>query len=132
MKVIICGGRTYKLTLDDLAWLDDFHATHMLSEVITGGANGADAGAAQWAEMRGINCVIFPANWVGDGKKAGVLRNIRMLWYLETISRSILESAAVIAFPGGKGTAHMCGLAGNRNHGVPVYLNGNSSFETEG
>lgn len=116
MKVVICGGRSYRLTPNDLTWLDAFHAEHVISEVITGGASGADTDATQWAETCGINRVIFPANWAGDGKKAGPLRNSRMLWYLETPTprRSVFEPLAVIAFPGVKGTEHMCGLARNR------------------
>ena len=86
MKVIICGGRWHELTNEDRAWLDDFHAENAISAVITGMSAGVDICADIWAQERGINRVLFPANWEGEGKKAGPLRNARMLWYLRNMS----------------------------------------------
>ncbi len=73
-------------------------------------ARGADLLAAAWARSRGIPARPFPADWNRDGKAAGFLRNVRML----REGRPDL----VVAFPGGKGTAHMVGLA--RRAGVAV------------
>ena len=122
MKVIICGGRWHELTNEDRAWLDDFHAENAISAVITGMSAGVDICADIWAQERGINRVLFPANWEGEGKKAGPLRNARMLWYLRNMSMPRHDPMAVIAFPGGKGTKNMCDLA--RGAGVPVYYLG--------
>jgi len=111
MKVIICGGRSYNFMAEDRAWLDDFHAEHVLSEVITGGAPGADICGDIWAQERGIIRVVFPANWEGEGKNVGPLRNARMLWYLASAVGYDNAECAVISFPSGKGTKIMCYLA---------------------
>jgi len=66
--------------------------------------------AAAWALSRGIPAIAFPADWNKDGKAAGFVRNARML----RDGRPEL----VVAFPGGKGTAHMVKLA--RDAGVAV------------
>jgi hypothetical protein len=71
---------------------------------------GADSLAAAWAMSRGIPTLAFPADWKKDGKAAGFIRNATML----RDGRPEL----VVAFPGGKGTAHMVNLA--RAAGVPV------------
>jgi hypothetical protein len=80
--------------------------------VIAGGARGADTLAAQWAADRGIPAEVYMADWQGQGRKAGPIRNQRML----DEGRPDL----VAAFPGGKGTAGMMALA--RKAGVPVIV----------
>jgi len=49
------------------------------SLVISGGARGADAIAADAAVERGISTMIFPADWQRYGRSAGAIRNQRML-----------------------------------------------------
>lgn len=95
VKVLICGGRDFS---------DDSKVLRVLkrvkpSLVITGGCRGADRLADRIAERLGIPRAVYPANWNGEGKKAGILRNQRMLdeaW-----------PDLVIAFPGGRGTEDM-------------------------
>jgi hypothetical protein len=102
-RAIIAGGRHYALTDADRAALDDLHATLTIAEVVSGGADGADAGGERWAKDRGIPILRFPADWDRHGKAAGPLRNAAMADYLA-------ESAAqrvCILFPGGNGTASM-------------------------
>jgi YspA, cpYpsA-related SLOG family len=110
MRILVCGGRNYAGHHALNAALDDIHAAQPVSQVIHGAARGADSLAAAWARSRGIPPLAFPADWKKDGKAAGFLRNARML----RDSRPDL----VVAFPGGKGTAHMVKLA--RNAGVAV------------
>jgi len=95
-KIIVCGGRDF--TDKEVVWgyLDKLHA---VSLVITGGARGADKLADQWAEERGIARAILPANWNGEGRGAGHIRNKRML--------DLMEPHFVVAFPGGRGTQSM-------------------------
>lgn len=76
MRVVVCGSRTWtdrKLIRDRLADLPSG------TEVITGAARGADTLADNYAREHGLNRVIFPANWTGDGRAAGPMRNRRML-----------------------------------------------------
>lgn len=99
VRVIICGGRDF----DNVIWmrerLEDFHhRVGNITTVIHGGASGADAFAGAWARNRGIDVEVFRAEWAKDGKAAGPIRNQRML---------AREPEAVIAFPGGRGTADM-------------------------
>jgi hypothetical protein len=67
-------------------------------EIISGGADGADAMAKRYAHARGWPYREFPADWKKWGKAAGILRN-----------RDIVRHAdQVIAFWDGesRGTAH--------------------------
>lgn len=106
MIVIICGGRGYTLTAHDQAWLEALHAETPFREVITGGATGADAGAKHWADHHGIDTVTFHPNWTQYGTSAGPRRNARMRTYLWAL-RQHGADVAVLAFPGGEGTADM-------------------------
>lgn len=106
MRLLVCGGRDYG---DRLAIMEALKA--LAPEcVITGGARGADAIADKAAESLGIARMVFPANWNGDGKAAGPIRNARML----KEGRPDL----VLAYPGGRGTADM--IAKARRADVPV------------
>jgi hypothetical protein len=99
LRVLICGGRDFC----DAAWLaramDDIHARTPISEVIAGGARGADTLGAEWASSRGIPLRVFMAEWETFGRAAGPIRNQRML--------DEGKPMLVVAFPGGRGTADM-------------------------
>ncbi len=98
MKVLVCGGRDYRD--QDRMWraLDACHKKHGITMVIHGGAAGADVMSGDWALEKGIHCATVNALWTRYGKKAGPHRNAAMLE---------LKPDAVIAFPGGRGTANM-------------------------
>lgn len=102
MRLLVCGGRGYNDLARGRAVLDRFHAKHPVSILIQGGANGADFMAAQWALANGIHCAEVAALWRAYGKAAGPKRNAAML---------SLAPDAVIAFPGGAGTANMVAQA---------------------
>jgi YspA, cpYpsA-related SLOG family len=110
MKVLVCGGRDYGDLMALFRTLDGLHAACSFSEVIEGGARGADTMAGQWARARGIELRIFPAEWQRYGRAAGFERNRRML--VEG------RPEMVVAFAGGAGTRMMVGLA--RQAGVKV------------
>lgn len=109
MKLIVCGGRDYQDFERLIAVLDAVHAKRKITMLIEGGANGADAHAATWAEQNKIPRVTCHANWRHLGGYAGPARNKLML---------DLGADGVVAFPGGKGTASMVSLAKGR--GVKV------------
>jgi len=109
MKLIIAGGRNYVLTQDDHAALDKLHRHQKVTEVVSGGANGADKGGEDWGLDQGIKIIRFPAYWKEHGISAGPIRNDKMAKYAD----------AVALFPGGKGTLNMFITA--RARGIKVY-----------
>ncbi len=110
MKILVCGGRDYANASALNQALDAIQRENNVTRLIHGAARGADSLAAAWARSRGIPALAFPADWATHGKAAGFRRNEAML----REGRPEL----VVAFPGGKGTAHMVSLA--KAVGVPV------------
>lgn len=114
-RVLVCGGRDYdnrervRRTLD--AALEAARAAGKVVVIIHGNARGADLLADQYARERSLTVIPFPADWNLHGKRAGPIRNIKML----TESRPHV----IIAFKGGSGTAHMVRIG--KEAGVPVY-----------
>jgi hypothetical protein len=107
VKLLVCGGRDY----DDKEFLFEFldsvsfdigDTPRKITHLIHGNARGADAFAHGWAVTRGVQPVMVPALWDLHGPSAGAMRNIAML---------ALGPDLVVAFPGGKGTAHMVRIA---------------------
>ena len=106
VKVIIAGGRDYE-NYNELKCMAD----HMLGKlmdthdivIISGGARGADAMAMRYANHRGFELIVMPADWNTFGRSAGYKRNAQMA-----------EAAThLIAFWDGKssGTKHMIDIA---------------------
>lgn len=81
------------------------------SLVIHGGARGADTHAGWAATAVDIPVAVYPADWATHGRRAGPIRNAQML--------AEGRPDAVLAFPGGRGTADMVRQA--RAAGVPVW-----------
>lgn len=121
--IIVCGGRSYGLVPRGMPTETRRHDTEValrerarlvvvldaaverlgLSRVVAGDATGADNFAIAWAQQRGIDFVVYEANWAEHGDRAGPIRN-----------RAMLDQelpSAVIAFPGSKGTRNMCDIA---------------------
>lgn len=101
VKLIVAGGRDYIWSAADIERLDALHAVNDVSEVVSGGARGADAFGELWAKRRGVPVRVFPADWATYGRAAGMFRNRQMAAYAD----------AVVLFPGGKGTASMASEA---------------------
>lgn len=113
MRVLITGGRTFK----DRAWLfaglDLLHSTKPISEIVEGGAYGADTFAYEWAYKREIKCTVVPAQWErysaglkhGQKNPAGAIRNGEMAKLLDP------ATDLVFACPGGRGTQNMIDTA---------------------
>ena len=103
MRVLVCGGRRFSDRALLEATLDRLHRARPFAVVIEGDARGADRMAGAWAEARGIDHLVFRADWDHLGTKAGPTRN-----------RQMLEKGKpdlVVAFPGRHGTAHMTRIA---------------------
>lgn len=103
MKVIIAGGRTYDNAKDFYTHMKELEklqlANFFISEIVCGGAKGADRLGAKWGEYFNIPVKLFPADWEQYGKSAGYIRNSEMGGYADSL----------IAFWDGssKGTKHM-------------------------
>jgi transcriptional regulator with XRE-family HTH domain len=116
--VIVCGGRNYgdydrvRAVLDRLARRVEIFA------IRHGAARGADSLGGRWARENGYLEQVYPAEWDRLGKRAGFVRNQEMI---DDHNPEIPSSrvVAVVAFPGGNGTAHMVRIA--RAAGVPVW-----------
>ena len=112
MRLLVCGGRDYKNEAkihEVLAYLLD---TYKVSHIISGGANGVDTIAVQWAEANKIPFTVYEADWKKYNKAAGPIRNTQML----------VEGKPdfVVAFPGGAGTANM--VKQSKDKGIKVIL----------
>lgn len=110
MRTIIAGSRT--ITNPDLVELAVILSGFRITEVVSGGARGADALGEQWASANKVKVRRFPADWEGEGKQAGANRNKRMAEY---------ASALVAVWDGrSSGTRHMIWAA--RRVGLKVFV----------
>ncbi len=116
--VLVCGGRTFGFMWNDatLQWVADpvarlllgvtltnLHVIHGFDQLIHGAASGADTLAEHWAVMNGIPVCPYTAEWQKLGKRAGFVRNERML--VEG------QPSLVVAFEGKVGTKMMIDIA---------------------
>lgn len=95
MKLIIAGGRNYKFTSEDIILLDNMR--DKITEIVSGGATGADTEGVKWGRAHNLPCRIFFPIWRKFGRSAGHIRNRDMAIYAD----------AVVLFPGGRGTESM-------------------------
>lgn len=100
MKTIIAGGRDHVFTGKDFWTLDALRMSLPITEVVSGGATGADRMGEIWAEARQLPLTKKRPNTMGGlatYKEACLHRNQEMADYAQ----------ALVAFPGGSGTADM-------------------------
>lgn len=104
-KLAIVGSRSFtdQRLFDKL--LDSY--SNNVEVVISGGARGADTLAERWAKKHNIPCIVYTADWDTYGKRAGYLRNVKI----------IKECDVCIAFWDGKskGTQHSISLCDKLN-----------------
>jgi hypothetical protein len=119
MRVLVCGSRTWDDPTAMYMVLDGYSQRgSRITTLIHGKAKGADLMADAWAlGEEDIEIVPFPADWEKFGKRAGFVRNKRMLdegkpnLVLAFVDKPLAES---------RGTAMMVDLA--RQAGVPTYV----------
>ncbi len=104
MNVGIVGSRNFS----NLEYVEDFilqlHIANPIDlTIISGNAPGVDKTAENYAHKNGIPVLSLPANWDEYGRRAGYLRNIKI----------VDNSDLVVAFWDGKskGTQHSINLA---------------------
>lgn len=126
MRALVCGGRNYRDWKRVWDVLDDIHTETPITLLIDGAASGVDSFAHKWAVDAGIPTERYPAKWDDldwpgakpkqreDGSMydsaAGYRRNAEML--------EKGKPDLVVAFPGGRGTDMMTGLASLK--GIPI------------
>ena len=110
-RIIVCGGRDFNNRDVVFNALGNYGAMFGPFEIVHGGAGGADSLAGEFGKQHGLTVHVEPANWREHGKAAGPIRNKLMLAKYAPICH-------VLAFPGGRGTAHMVKIA--REAGVAV------------
>lgn len=116
MKVLICGSRhwsNYNSTLSVMRRLMNRYGPDII--IIEGGAPGADSLARKAAIECSLTYKEFPADWDKHGRKAGPIRNQRMLDENPDIVIAFHEN-----IESSKGTKDMVSKA--KRKGVPVYI----------
>jgi hypothetical protein len=73
MKLAIIGSRSFT-NFEYLTEILTEYASE-ISEIISGGAPGADKLAEQWANTHNIPITVFEADWGKYGRSAGPMRN---------------------------------------------------------
>lgn len=108
MKVIISGGRSFGNYQVLLKAVED--SGFNITEVVSGGATGADYLGERYAKTTGKPLKLFRADWKTLRNAAGPMRNERMAMYAD----------ACIALPGGSGTRDMVKRA--TAHNLKIHL----------
>lgn len=124
-RIIIAGSRTFadykpaEKTLYNILnekVLPNFDTD--LTEIVSGGAMGADKIGEKFGYDHNITVRVFPANWTLHGKRAGFIRNEEMAIYAADKD----YEGVLIAFWDGisKGTENMINLA--KRYGLRVFV----------
>jgi len=112
MKVIIAGGRdidNYDALLKAIT-----NSNFEITEVVSGGALGADALGERYAKENNIKLTVFPALWNIHGRAAGPIRNREMAEY---------GNALIALWDGSsRGTKNMIDEARKNDLEVYIYL----------
>lgn len=110
MRILVCGSRTFDDWVRLVSFLSHFDP---IDQIISGGANGADKLAAEYAERHKVCLKVVLPDWDNEGKAAGIKRNIRML---------DLKPDVVVAFWDRKsrGTKHTISEANRRK--IPTLI----------
>jgi len=116
MKIAVVGSREFK----DKNFIWNRLSERMIMPdtggftVVSGGARGVDTYAENFAKEHNIPTIIFPAQWRKYGKKAGYLRNEKI----------VAEADTIVAFWDGKskGTKHSIDLAIKAGKPVDIYI----------
>ena len=122
IKLLVSGARDWPYekvlvtALDDIA-LKLKEKKLVISELVEGGAKGADTMARNWAKTCDLKINTFNADWKKFGKAAGPIRNTAMVKYVSS-------SGIVVAFHSditkSKGALSLVGIA--KKHNLTVWL----------
>lgn len=110
MKVAVVGSRNFQ----DYDLLKQILDEHGITEIVSGGAKGADSLGEKYANEHNLPIVIFKPDWKRLGRGAGLARN-----------KTIVENAEfVVAFWDGisKGTQNSINIAKNLNKPLRIVM----------
>lgn len=82
MKLAIVGCRDFT---DYARFWERVECESGITEIVSGGAKGADAMAARYAEETGLPLKIFAADWRRLGRAAGPIRNRDLVAYADCV-----------------------------------------------
>lgn len=108
MKLAVVGSRTFT----NYGFLKKMLGFHTCTQIISGGAKGADTLAKQYAGENGIPVKEFLPNWERDGKAAGFIRNKQIV--------NACDELVAFWNSTSRGTKHSIDLA--EAAGKPVYI----------
>lgn len=109
--MLVTGGRHYGEATGEYTRLSDalwtIHQRTPILVLVHGYAKGADSCAREWAKYRQdggdlVATMGFRADWDTYGKRAGPMRNQRMVDWVVNMKH---DAKLVLACPGGRGTA---------------------------
>lgn len=125
VNIVVSGGREYENYPELSQKLDRIISqlnipSNMGINIVSGGARGADALAEKYAQERGYDTQVYPADWEQQGVQAGMLRNTEMAKVGDVL----------VAFPGGSGTENMIRQM-TQDFGKPAYRAANIQEPTE-
>ena len=109
-KIAVVGSRegiSYSVVADKLEVV--FNHYNGAITIVSGGARGVDSHAYRWAGNKGVDVMVFPADWATHGRSAGMRRNANI----------INEADVVLAFwdgqsPGTRNSIDRARAAGKR------------------
>lgn len=117
MILLVAGTRNYYDYNEMSAFLDFFHNEFGITQIVHGGARGADSLAAKYAKEHNIPTKVFNADWDSMGIMAGMERNKEMHEYI-----SNFKDRMCLCFWDGKssGTKNNFKLA--NDYQTPLYV----------
>lgn len=117
MRTIIAGSRGIDNYRCVVKAVDE--SGFPITEIVSGGARGADKLGERYADKNGIDLVIFPANWTKHKRAAGPIRNERMAKY--AIADESRPGALIALWNGtSRGTKNMIETA--KRFGLKVFV----------
>jgi hypothetical protein len=117
--VVLSGGRDVEMDAIIIAKL-----VYALQELLPGAAivGGCPTGVDRWGKdvirTMGTPVIEMPALWSLQGKRAGPMRNRRMLLHAKMLHDELGLAPVLLAGPGGKGTSSCISAAKDMN--IPV------------
>lgn len=113
MKTIIAGSRSCDKLKILFNAIEKCEFANQITEIVSGGARGADQLGEIFAKRKNIPIKIFEADWLKFGRSAGPIRNKQMAEYAD---------AAIILWDGkSKGFANMIEEAKKNNLRLFIY-----------
>jgi hypothetical protein len=81
MKIAVIGSRNF----NDYKKLCETLSQYEISEIVSGGAKGADSLAERYSKEYDIKITIFYPDWKKFGKSAGPIRNKEIIDYCDRV-----------------------------------------------